>query len=297
MSPPPAEALRLDVGGRGFHALAWGDPSLPPVLLLHGFPEFSGAWAEIGPRLAGRFRCVAPDQRGYGRSWRPEGVGRYAMGGLVSDMAGVIDAMGGRAAVVGHDWGAAVAYGLAILSPGRVSRLVVVNGVHPLAFQRELAEGGAQAEASRYIEWLRREGSEAPLAADGYARLWRMFGDLPGALGPERRGAYEEAWGGAAGLRSMVDWYRAAPIRIPPPGERLAPDGRDPERFRIAMPHLVIWGMEDVAFVPEMRLGAEPFSGSFELEEVAGSDHWVIHREPDRVAERIARFLAAGAPG
>jgi pimeloyl-ACP methyl ester carboxylesterase len=206
-------------------------------------------------------------------------------------MAEVIDRMGGRVAVVGHDWGAVVAYGLAITAPERVSRLVVANGVHPLAFQRALDEGGAQAEASRYIDWLRREGSEEPLAADGYARLWRMFGDLPGALGPGRRSAYEAAWGGAEGLRSMVDWYRAAPIRVPVPGERRPPDGRDPERFRVSMPHLVLWGMRDTAFIPEMRHGAEPFSDAFDLEEFTEADHWLLHREPDRAAGRIAAFL------
>ena len=265
------------------------------MLLLHGFPEFSGAWEEVAGRLADRFFCVAPDQRGYGRSPRPEGVEHYAMRALVGDMLGVVDHLGGRVAVVGHDWGASVAYALAIRAPERVERLVVLNGIHPVAFQRALAEGGAQAEASRYIEWLRREGSEEPLAADGHARLWRMFGDLPGALGPGRRAAYEAAWGGAGGLRSMVDWYRASPIRVPPPGARI-PEGDLPDwdlgRFRIRMPHLVIWGMEDVAFTPGMRLGAEPFADAFELEEVPGADHWVAHREPDRVARRIAAFLA-----
>ena len=296
-------AVEIEIDGRPFHALAWGEPDRPLLLFLHGFPEFSGAWEEVAGRLADEWFCVAPDQRGYGRSWRPEGAEHYAMRALVADAEAVLERFGGRAAaMVGHDWGASVAYALAIRAPGRMGRLVVVNGVHPVAFQEALAEGGAQAQASRYIDWLRREGSEGPLAADGHARLWRMFGDLPGALGPgalgpERRRAYEEAWGGAPGLRSMVDWYRASPMRIPAPGERIAPEalpGWDRGRFRIRMPHLVIWGMEDAAFIPEMRLGAEPFCDAFELEEVEDADHWVIHRQPDRVAARIRRFLAPG---
>lgn len=264
------------------------------MLLLHGFPEFSGAWAGLAERLADRYFLLAPDQRGYGRSERPAGAEHYAMRGLVGDALGFLDRLGPRAAVVGHDWGASVAYALALRAPERVERLVVANGVHPVAFQEALAEGGAQAEASRYIDWLRREGSEGPLAADGYARLWGMFGDLHGLMTPERRTAYEAAWGGPEGLRPMVDWYRASPMRIPPPGQRIPPEALpdwDRERFRIRMPHLVIWGMGDVAFVPAMRLGAEPFAERFELEEVEGADHWVIHRETDRVAERVARFL------
>lgn len=294
-------SVAYEIGGRPFHALAWGEEGRPLVLLLHGFPEFSGAWEAIAPRLAVEgWLCVAPDGRGYGRSWRPEGVEPYAMRALVRDAIGTIDRFGGghAAAVVGHDWGASVAYALAIRHPERLGRLAAVNGVHPIAFQEALAEGGAQAEASQYIPWLRREGSEAPLVEGGHARLWGFFGDLAARMPPERRQAYEEAWGGEAGLRAMVNWYRASPILVPPPGEPIPPERLpewDRERFRIRVPHLVIWGMKDTAFVPGMRLGAEPYSGAFELEEIAQADHWVIHQEPERVAARIARFLAEAA--
>lgn len=299
MEPPRDVAFASE--GEPFHALAWGEAGRPLVLLLHGFPEFSGAWEAVAPRLAAQgLLVVAPDQRGYGRSWRPEGVGFYATRALVGDALAAIDAFGGgrAAAVVGHDWGASVAYALAIRHPERLDRLAVVNGVHPVAFQEALAEGGAQAEASQYIRWLRREGSEAALMADGRARLWGLFGDLAGRLPPERRRAYEEAWGGEAGLRAMVNWYRASPLVVPPPGEGAPPEALprwDRERFRVRAPHLVIWGLEDRAFVPALRLGAEPYADRFELEAIAGADHWVIHRKPERVAERIARFLAAGA--
>ena len=294
------EPVRFEIEGRAFHALTWGEPGRPLVLLLHGFPEFSGAWEEVAPRLAREWYCVAPDQRGYGRSWRPEGVERYAMRELVADARAMILRFGdGRAVgIVAHDWGASVAYALAIRSPERLARLVVVNGVHPIAFQEALAEGGAQAEASQYIPWLRREGSEGALAADGYRRLWRLFGDLSARMPPERRRAYEAAWGGAEGLRSMVDWYRASPMQVPEPGHPIAPDALpswDRARFQVRVPHLVIWGMRDAAFAHEMRRGAEPYADAFELEEVDGADHWVIHQEPERVATRIARFLADGA--
>ena len=256
------ETMRFEIDGHPFHALTWGEPGRPLILFLHGFPEFSGAWEEVAPRLADQWFCVAPDQRGYGDSWRPEGVERYGMRGLVADAQAMTLRFGDghqAAAVVAHDWGASVAYALAIRAPERLARLVVINGIHPIAFQEALAEGGAQAEASQYIPWLRREGSEAALAADGYRRLWRMFGDLSARMTSERRRAYEAAWGGAEGLRSMVDWYRASPMQVPEPG-RPIPAGAlpswDRERFRIGVPHLVIWGMRDAAFVPEMRLGA-----------------------------------------
>ena len=263
------EEVSFAIAGRPFHARAWGEPGRPLILLLHGFPEFSGAWEEVAPRLADGWFCVAPDQRGYGRSWRPEGVERYAMRELVSDAEAVVERFGaGRAAaVVGHDWGASVAYALAIRAPradgapGRAQRRPPDRLPGGAGGRR--AAGGA--EPVHPLAAARGLGA-ADRRADGHARLWRMFGDLPGALGPGRRAAYEAAWGGAAGLRSMVDWYRASPIRVPEPGAPIPPNALpawDRERFRIAMPHLVIWGLEDAAFVPELRLGAQPYADRF----------------------------------
>lgn len=277
------------------HALAWGEEDRPLLLLLHGFPEHSGAWEEVASRLADRWFCVAPDQRGYGRSPRPRGAEHYAMRALVADaMAAIRRFGGGRAAVVGHDWGAAVAYAVAVRAPEAVSALVCLNGVHPGAFQDRLLDDPAQARASRYITRLRAPGSEEALAAGGFARLMGLFGadmDLSW-LTPERRREYEAAWGGADGLGAMIDWYRASPVVVPGEDGPAAERPRwDPARMRVAMPHLVIWGMGDTAFVPELRRGAEPHSDHFELEEVEGADHWVLHQAPDRVAERIAAFV------
>ncbi len=270
------------------------------MLFLHGFPEYSGAWDEVLPRLADDWFCVAPDQRGYGSSWRPAGPEHYAMRALVSDAAGLIDRLGGTAsAVVGHDWGASVAYALAMRHPGKVQRLVCINGVHPLPFQKALAEGGRQTDASQYITWLRRPGSETALAADGFERLMRLFGegmDL-GWMTPQRQDAYRTAWRDAAGLGAMIDWYRASPLVVPRPGESVGPAGLpdwDPARMRIAMPHLLIWGLGDTAFVPELRHEVAAFcDGGFELEDVPGADHWVHHQAPGLVAGRIRRFMAS----
>lgn len=294
-------AVAFEIEGRPYHALAAGEEGRPLLLLLHGFPEYSGAWAEVMPLLSRDFFCVAPDQRGYGRSWRPEGVEHYAMRHLVADAEAMIERFGaGRAAaVVGHDWGASIAYALALRAPRRLARLIVLNGVHPLAFQEALAAGGAQAQASQYIHWLRAEGSERALAEHGFARLMTIFGagmDVSW-LTPERSLAYVRAWGDEAGLRAMIDWYRASSIVVPQPGEPLpaaALPAWDPARFRVTMPHLVIWGMGDTALLPELRLGAAPYCDAFEIEEVHGADHWIIHQAPDLVAERIARFLAGG---
>ena len=133
------------LNGHAFTVRRWGDPSLPMLLMLHGFPEYGGAWAEIAERLCDRFHCVAPDQRGYGASYAPHDIDDYALSHLVTDVAALIP--DGPVVVLGHDWGASVAYGLATSRPDLVQRLIVANGVHPVPFQRAMCAGGAQSSA------------------------------------------------------------------------------------------------------------------------------------------------------
>ncbi|MFC2967266.1 alpha/beta fold hydrolase [Acidimangrovimonas pyrenivorans] len=300
-----SEALKpveFSLGGKPFHALTAGEPGKPLLLFLHGFPEYSGAWEEILPQLADRYYCVAPDQRGYGKSWKPEGIESYKVSALVADAAAMIHHFapeGRAAALIGHDWGASVAYALAIRLPELIDRLVILNSVHPAVFQQVLARGGAQTAASQYITWLRAEGSEQVLAAENFAKLFELFSaemDLSW-MTPERRAAYAEAWGGVEGLKAMIHWYRASRITVPAPGERLAEDplaGIDPAELRITMPHLLIWGPEDTAFVPEVRDGLADYCDDLRVREIPGTDHWLAHQRPEAVVEAIRGFLEEG---
>lgn len=288
----------VTVSGRDFHVLTAGDRSSPALLFLHGFPEFSGAWSGMLERLSDAFFCIAPDQRGYGQSWRPAEVEAYEVQHLVKDAAGLIAHYGGQVqAVVAHDWGAAVGYALAMRHPDLMQRLVVLNGVHPAPFQAALASGGAQSVASGYIDWLRRPGSEQMLAANGFEKLLTLFGasmDLSW-LTPELRVRYEAAWRDAEGLRGMINWYRASHLKLAQPGVPLDPKDvpkMDPQRLRITMPHLLIWGMDDSALLPESRKDLEQFCDALNVENVAGADHWIIHQKPDLVAGLIRDFCS-----
>jgi pimeloyl-ACP methyl ester carboxylesterase len=132
----------VDLPAGRFFIREWGDADAPPVLLLHGFPEYSGAWDKVASRLSARFRLIAPDQRGYGQSIAPPAVTDYAPAKLVGDMAALIESLGQSRdqkpiPVVGHDWGAAVAYGLAILRPDLVSRLVILKPLSQSTTQTE----------------------------------------------------------------------------------------------------------------------------------------------------------------
>lgn len=285
--------------GQKFHALVSGDPANPVLLFLHGFPEYSGAWVEVISLLSDRWFCVAPDQRGYGQSWRPEGVENYATKHLVKDVAGFIDYFGQGcvAALIGHDWGASVAYATAMRWPQKIGKLVVANGVHPAPFQAALAAGGAQSAASQYITWMRNDGAEDILAADDFARMFSLFGAKMdwSWMTETRRAAYKQAWGDAAGLRAMINWYRATPLKVAAAGVPIPADDLpkwDVDALRISMPHLLIWGQADTALLAASRAGLENYCASLIIRETAEADHWILHQKPEFVANAISEFLA-----
>ncbi|MEX2520500.1 MAG: alpha/beta hydrolase [Paracoccaceae bacterium] len=288
----------FDHGDLRFHCLTAGDPAAPLLLFLHGFPEYSGAWTEMLARLSDQFFCVAPDQRGYGRSSKPAKVSDYAAGKLAADAAAALEHFapaGAARAVIGHDWGASVAYALAFSRPRLMERLIILNGAHPIPFQRALAAGGAQSAASQYFHYLRDERAEARLSADGYARLEQLFADgmdlawLSGA----RRAAYMEAWSRPGALNGMLNWYRATPLQVADPGAPLAPERLipfNPARLRVKMPHLLVWGAGDTALLPEASAGLEVLCDRLTRVSIEDADHWLHHQKPDEVAALIAGF-------
>lgn len=288
------ETAELD--GHPFFIRRWGEPSLPVLLMLHGFPEYGGVWADLAPHLADRFHCVAPDQRGYGQSWSPEGVENYRGSALTGDMAALIEHLGrGPVHVLGHDWGAAVAYGLAMFRPDLVRKLVIGNGVHPVPFQTALAKGGAQAKASQYILFLRRLDSQDILAANDYEKMFKFFSRHMqlGWMTPEKEAEYKAAWSQGGGrLGTMIHWYRASPLVVPPEGEAIADLPALPrDKLMVRCPHLLLWGDGDVALLPETTEGLEEFAPDLTRVAMEGCDHWLFHQKPAEAAAVIGDWL------
>lgn len=284
----------LTLNGQPFHIRRWGDRSKPPLLLLHGFPEYGGAWADLAPFLTDRFHCIAPDQRGYGQSWAPDDVACYRGSELVGDMAALIDRIGGPLTVMGHDWGAAVAYGLAMFRPDLVERLIIANGVHPVPFQHALAAGGAQAEASQYILALRREGSERYFAADDFAKMKALFLARMnnGWMTPEKLAEYTMEWARPGRLKTMIHWYRASPLQVAKPGEPIEDLPEMPrDRLMVRCPHLLLWGLGDTALLPEATEGLEDFAPDLTRVEFEAADHWICHQIPEQVAQAIKDWM------
>ena len=291
--------VTIAANGLTFETLTAGDPTKPLLHFLHGFPEHAGAWADIMPAFADSHFCVAPNQRGYGRSSKPAGVENYKAQHLAADMLALAEAVapGRPITLVAHDWGASVGYMMAFMAPKRIARLVVINGVHPVPFQRAILNDPAQRAASQYIRFLRRDDSAARLAENGHARLLgfltKGFGGAQW-LSEAKRQAYLAAWSEPGAVEAMVSWYKATPLVVPEIGEVVTDDAmaRLPaDRVRVAMAHLVIWGLGDKALLAVTRAGLEAFCGELQVVEIAGADHWIIHQQPDAVVEHIRRFV------
>ena len=284
----------VTLNGHRFFLRTWGDAKNPPLLLLHGFPEYSGAWEEVATRLSDRFYCIAPDQRGYGQSYSPSDVAAYHIQHLVGDLVSLIDHIGGPLDVVGHDWGASAAYALAIARPDLLRKLIILNGVHPIPFQRALIEDADQIAASQYILWLQRAGSEQVLAADEFAKLQAMFAGPMNLswLDKAQLKGYLAAWKDASSLKAMINWYRATGLYVPELGGNITPPAPlDPGAMRIKMPHLLIWGADDTALLPSSYAGLDKLCDAFTLRKLTGADHWLHHQKPDEVAFLIRDFV------
>lgn len=289
----------VEVDGLSFAYEMEGPEDAPLLLCLHGFPEYRAAWQEVAGLLQSEFRIVRPDQRGYGQSAKPEGVEAYRTHHLAGDMFGLMEAIAsGRSFfLAGHDWGASVAYAMAFAKPDRIDRLVIVNGPHPVTFQRAIIDDPAQRQASAYIPKLKAEDAEMRLAEDGYRRLLNMMEGFSQCdfLDDEKRQAYREAWSRPGALTAMLNWYRASPVIVPAEGEEVADVPMldiDPERVRVRMPHLLIWGEDDAALRPSVIDGLEDHVDDLRKVFVPGAGHWVLHEKPQKVAELITAFLS-----
>lgn len=289
-----SEFVRLSE--RSFHQRRWGQPELPPLLLLHGFPEYGGAWADLAPHLSDHFHCIAPDQRGYGQSWTPDGVKNYTVSQLASDMASLITLIGPPIYVLGHDWGASVAYGLAMNYPDLVSHLIIANGVHPVPFQRALAAGGAQSAASQYISQLRAPDAAVHYAANNFTALERFFRHGMGIdwLSDARMEDYRLEWARPGRLNAMLNWYRASPLIVADPDTPRFDVPEFPlDRLRVTCPHLLLWGPEDRALLAESTDGLEEFAPHLTRITIPGTDHWLHHQKPQKIARIIIDWLQA----
>jgi pimeloyl-ACP methyl ester carboxylesterase len=266
---------RVESGGVGIEYEVAGEG--PAVLLLHGFPDSGRLWRHQVPALAGAgFQVIVPDLRGYGRSGKPEPVDAYALGLLAGDVLAILAELGiGKAHVVGHDWGAALAWGLAALAPASVDHLVALSVGSPVTFLRTLE----QRQRSWYMLLFQFPGiAERWLTDDDWANF-RSWGGHPDT---DQVIADLEATGS---LTPGLNWYRAnvspeswvgPPLRLPP----------------VQAPTMGVWSTADSALSEvQMTDSAASVAGPWRYERLDGPGHWMQLETPEQVNALLLDFL------
>ncbi|MEQ1865217.1 MAG: alpha/beta hydrolase [Micropepsaceae bacterium] len=278
------------------HYAASGDSDAPVLLFLHGFPEFWYGWRHQLAVLGDAFHCVAPDLPGYNLSSKPPEITRYRTKRLIEDVIAFAAQFSGKTkfTLVAHDWGGALAWAFAIKHPELIDRLVIINAVHPGAFQREIAKNPAQAAASQYIHELRAEGAEVRYAANDYALLWRSLSKAAeaGHLSEADRAEFVKAWSQPGALTGMFNWYRA--MRMDPPRDCAAPPAAElynDEALMVRVPTLVIWGEQDTSLLPGCVEGLERWVPNIDVKRVPDGSHWITHEKPQLIGDTIRAWL------
>lgn len=274
-----------------------GEGDKPAVILLHGFPESHRTWREVAPRLQDGFFLVMPDQRGFAGSDHPQDVDAYKTDVLVDDIFALADALRlERFALVGHDWGGAIAWSAALRNDPRLTRLAIVNAPHPVIFQKSLIENEDQRAASQYINAFRAPGFEQFVEAQGFdwffERTFSGHVDLAKIPQAEKQ-QYIADWSQPGALTAMLNWYRAAKVVVPPPGVTVPlPDWLLRAFPKVEIPTLVIWGMKDIALLPLQLDGLEELVEDLQIERVAEAGHFVPWESPDQLTAALEPFLA-----
>ncbi len=287
----PGDSRLVETNGVRLHVVEAGPEDGKLLVLLHGFPEFWYGWHEtIMPLANAGYRVVVPDQRGYNLSEKPARVADYRIDELAADVVGLIDAYGREtAAVAGHDWGAAVAWWLALHHDDRLSELVAVNVPHPTVFEQTLRRSWDQRLRSWYVLAFQLPKLPEAVASAGNWRLaTRGMRDtsLPGTFDEEDFRRYRRAWNREGAFESMVNWYRA-----------IVRDRPEPARTQAEIPTLVIWGAGDRFLRKSMATRSVDYCTDGRLLTIQGATHWVVHEEPHRVADAIADHVDPLPPG
>jgi pimeloyl-ACP methyl ester carboxylesterase len=260
-----------------FDVLTAGPEDGEVVLLLHGFPQSATMWRPQLEALAGTgYRAVAFDQRGYSPRARPPEVKDYKIDRLVEDALAV--AGDEPFHVVGHDFGAMVAWHLAAKHPDRIRTLTAISVPHPLAFATALASpSGDQRQRSAYISFFRTEDLAEELLLAGGLTAMLMASGYPGDI-PERVQALSEP----GALTAVLNWYRAAGFNL------VRGVGS------ITVPTLYVWSTDDVALGREgAEATARHVDGPYRFEILDGVSHWIPEEVPDVLTRLLIEHLKA----
>ena len=281
----PGESVAVDTNGISLHTRQAGPEDGPLVVLLHGFPEFWYGWhRQIKPLADAGYRVIVPDQRGYNRSDKPDGVDSYRIETLAADVVGLLDAADREtAAVAGHDWGAAVAWWLALSYPERIESLTAVNVPHPTVMETTLRNSLSQLRKSWYMFAFQLPALPEAISTVNNCRVLRRGltnSSRPGTFSATDLERYRAAWQQPDALTAMINWYRAMGRYRP-----------QPPRQQVSVPTLVMWGQQDEFLASTMADESLDYCDDAELVSFPSATHWVLHEEPEETADALLAHL------
>ena len=284
--PVAIDHRMIKTNGVTLHVAQAGAEDAPLVILLHGYPEFWYGWRKQIDYLAAQgYRVWAPDQRGYNLSEKPAGINAYRVSNLVDDVLGLLDAAGVESAyLVGHDWGAGVAWAAALAHPERFKKLVIMNVPHPKVFADTLRSNPGQMLKSWYFGFFQIPLlPEALLSLGDYRGMVRALisSGTPRTFSDADIREYVTAWKQPGAMTAMINWYRAAVQHTP----------KVPDDPRIHIPTLVIWGAQDIALTREMAQQSVNWCDDGRLVMFEQATHWVHHDETEGVNTLLSDFL------
>lgn len=273
-----AEDRQVDNSGVSIHYVVAGPEDAPMVAMIHGFPDFWYTWRAQMEALHNDYRVLAVDLRGYNHSDKPKGVENYTLDFLASDVVAAIKNEGReKATVVGHDWGGAVAWQLAMSNQQLVENLIILNLPHPQGLSRELANSEAQQQASQYAYFFQTPDAHNQLNAEGLVAISQRNSDET----TQKR--YLEAFQ-RSDFEAMLNYYKA---NYPRPGSQFMEDYP-----QVSAPVLQFHGLKDGALLPgALNDTWQWLESSLTLVTIPDADHWVQNDAAKLVNETMLDWL------
>ena len=282
----PLESSLIETNGIRLHVVQAGPVDGPPVVLLHGFPEFWWTWhAQMKALAQAGFRVIVPDQRGFGLSDKPPRVEAYRMQERSADIVGLLDALGHeRVFLAGHDFGGFVGWDLAIHHPERLRKLVIFNVAHPEAY-RAPPPGEPEHETTNWfrtffqLPWL----PELVGRSGNWLLLSRNLVETsrPGSFAEPALRYYKSAWAYENAIHTMLDWYRAG-FRYP-----IEPAAEP----RVHVPTRIVWGALDVFNDPRFAEPSLALCDDAKLVRFGDAGHWLLHEKPVETSQLLIEFF------
>lgn len=268
----------IETNGIELHTMIIGEG--PPLILLHGFPDFWYGWKSVIPGLKNDFKLIIPDMRGYNLSDKPDGLENYKNEVLVEDIKGLIEVLSlGKVFLAGHDWGGVVAWAVAEKYPELIHKLAILNAPHMKIFEKQLRTNKKQQKASFYIFEFYKPNGEKFLFEDDYKWLkWAVFSGNKKDFTDFDKEQYLNAWKQPNAILCGVNYYRANTSYKDWSG-------------KITVPTLVIHGMNDIAVLSTALEGLSEYVDDLKIIRAENSSHWVMHDQPELVISSFKEFF------